>query len=540
MSLLPRLAKGIDSRFGSASFTRRTMTKLFPDHWSFLLGEMALYSFVILVLSGIFLTFFFRPSMTDVVYHGSYQRLDGIHMSEAYASILKISFDVRGGLLMRQIHHWAALIFISAIAVHACRIFFTGAFRRPRELNWIIGTTMFALAAAEGFLGYSLPDDLLSGTGVRIAEGIMLSIPIVGTYIVFFVFGGQYPGNAFIHRFYIAHVLLVPGLIAALLAAHLMAIWHQEHTQWPGEKQREDNVVGEPLFPVFMMKTQSLFFFTLGVTALLGAFVQINPVYLYGPYTPASVSAESQPDWYIGLLEGSLRLMPGVVSNVGSRTLVWNVFIPAVLLPALFFLVMYAYPVIEEFATGDRRHHHICDRPRNQPGRTAIGAAVITMGIELEFAGADDVLSQHLRIPLFDLIWFLRVGFFVFPAAAFFIARYWCLALQRRDERTLAAGIETGAITQLPDGSFAAVTRPVPEERRAVLSAHRPDHLVAPTPRHLVPLPTRRRLIAQVRAGLNHFYTRYQLETHSSGDGQGRIGEPTLTSTGDLEKHGED
>jgi quinol---cytochrome-c reductase cytochrome b subunit len=521
MAVARKLAAGADRRFGAAKFMRRTLKHVFPDHWSFFLGEMALYSFIILVLTGVFLALWFRPSMADTVYVGSYHRLDGLHMSEAYASTLRISFDIRGGLLMRQIHHWAALVFVGSISVHAMRIFFTGAFRRPRELNWVIGTVMFTLAVVEGFLGYSMPDDLLSGTGVRIAQGIMMSVPVAGTYISFFLFGGQYPGHDFISRFYVAHVLLIPGLLAALITAHLMAVWHQEHTQWPAKGTREDNIVGDPFWPVFVVKTQALFLFTFGTVALLGAFAQINPIWLYGPYSPASVSSFSQPDWYIGFVEGSMRMMPGVVTNVAGHTIAWNVFLPAVLLPMVFLFLMVCYPFVEQYLTGDLRHHHILDRPRNAPARTGIGVAVLAMAADLQLAGADDVLSYRFGIPIFALVWFLRVGFFVFPVIAFFLTRYVCLALQRRDQARLAKGTE---IAVAPAGDhFTEVARPVSPERRAVIESRPAYRLIMPIPRHIFPLPTPRRVHAQVRVRLNHFYTRYQRETISGEDGQGRI-----------------
>ena len=523
MSRIRRVAAGADARLRVAGPLRRALRHVFPDHWSFLLGELALYSFVILLLTGTFLTFFFQPSMTDVIYHGSYTRLDGVHMSEAYASTLRISFDVRGGLLMRQIHHWAALVFVGSISMHLMRVFFTGAFRRPREINWLIGTAMFALAAVEGFAGYSLPDDLLSGTGLRIAEGIMLSIPVVGTYVVFFLFGGHYPGHDFIPRLYIVHVLLIPGLLAALITAHLLAVWHQEHTEWPGKGKSEDTITGEPMYPVFILKTSALFFFTAGVLALLATVAQINPIWLFGPYSPASASANSQPDWYIGFMEGSLRLMPNVVTSVGGHTFAWNVFLPAVALPMLFFLLLAAYPFAEQHVTGDLRHHHILDRPRNVPARTAIGVAVIAMAGDLQLAAGDDVISFYFSIPLFLLVWILRAGFFVFPVIAFFVTRHTCLALQRRDRLALASGLDTGVIAELPGGGYAVVSTPVSEEEHAIREAGRAERLIAPMPRHMIPLPTPRRLRAQALARLNHFYTRYQQETHSDGDGQGRL-----------------
>ncbi|MGH3323660.1 MAG: cytochrome b, partial [Streptomyces sp.] len=188
------------------------LRKAFPDHWSFLLGELALYSLILLLLTGTFLTFLFHPGEAEIPYQGSYEPLRGVLVSEAYASTLDISFDVRGGLLIRQIHHWAALVFVAAIGVHMLRVFFTGAFRKPREVNWVIGVTLFVLSVAEGFCGYSLPDDLLSGTGLRVVQSLLLSIPVVGTYLSFFLFGGEYPGDEIIPRLYAAHILLIPGI----------------------------------------------------------------------------------------------------------------------------------------------------------------------------------------------------------------------------------------------------------------------------------------------------------------------------------------
>lgn len=523
MSVLRTTGSEFADRLRITGWARKSLKKIFPDHWSFFLGELALYSFIILVITGTYLALFFHASMTEIVYHGSYTKLDGVKMSDAYNSTLSISFDVRGGLLVRQIHHWAANIFIAAISIHMIRIFLTGAFRRPREINWMIGVIMFALSAAEGFFGYSLPDDMLSGTGVRIAEGIMLSVPVIGTYVSFFVFGGQYPGHEFIGRFYITHVFIIPAVLAALIGAHLAIIWHQGHTQWPGKKQRENNEVGDPLYPVFMAKTGALFLFVFGIIALLATYAQINPIWLYGPYDPVKASAGSQPDWYVGFMEGSLRIMPGVVSNVAGHTFVWNVFLPAVLLPVGFFLFAGLYPVFEEWATGDLRHHQILDRPRNAPGRTALGVAIIAMGGDLLLAGSDDVITNWLNFSLYDVVWFFRIGFFVFPVIAFFVARHVCRAMQRSDRRRLRAGTQFGIAAE-SGGGFAAVSRPVPDEQRVIMEAHRPEHLVAPIPRHLVPLPTPRRITAQIRARLNHLYTLDRLETRY-GRGQMELAE---------------
>ncbi|MHB1593164.1 MAG: cytochrome bc1 complex cytochrome b subunit [Streptosporangiaceae bacterium] len=527
-------ARSIDDRFGAAPFVRASMRKAFPDHWSFMLGEIALYCFIILIVTGIYLSMFFVPSMSNVVYHGSYRTLDGVAMSESYASTLRISFAIRGGLLIRQIHHWAAVLFVASIVTHLGRIFFTGAFRKPRELNYLVGLAMLALAAAEGFLGYSLPGDALSGTGVRIADGIILSVPIVGTYISFFLFGGQYPGHVFISRFYILHVLLVPGMILGLVTAHLMILWHQGHTQWPGKREKDNTEVGVPLYPVFMAKTGALFLFTFAGLALAAAFAQINPVWLYGPYTPFDVSAGAQPDWYVGIVEGALRMMPNW-STVGlGHTVAWNVFLPGVVLPSLFFVGAGLYPFFEQWVTGDRRYHQVLDRPRNEPTRTAIGAAVVGMGVVLLVAGGDDVISQHLDLSIYGLVDVLRVCFFVVPLATFIITRRVCVGLQRRDRRAIArGGVETGIITMAPDGGFEVEARDLTEDERARLVTRRPDEMVAPIPRHIVPLPTPRRASAQARARFNRSYALRRLETPSSYGQPGEQGEEENTTGGE-------
>ncbi|HEY2688498.1 MAG TPA: cytochrome b, partial [Streptosporangiaceae bacterium] len=329
---LPKAISGtggwLDDRFGGARGVRVFMRKVFPDHRSFLLGEIALWSFVILLLTGTFLSLFFVPSMTEVTYHGSYVKLHGIKMSEAYQSTLRISFDVRGGLLIRQIHHWAADLFMASLILHMLRIFFTGAYRKPREVNWLIGIGLFTLGLLEGLFGYSLPDDQLSGAGLRVFEGILQGIPIVGTYLAFFLFGGPFPGHDIVPRMYILHVLLIPGILLALITAHLFIMVHQKHTQMPGKGNTERNVVGQPFFPYFIAKGTAWFFFIFASLALLATFAQINPVWLYGPYSPVAISSASQPDFYMGLLEGSLRIMPAWEVNFLGHTVTFSALIP--------------------------------------------------------------------------------------------------------------------------------------------------------------------------------------------------------------------
>ena len=531
----------LDDRLHGARGVRVLLRKIFPDHWSFLLGEIILYSFIILLLTGTFLTFWFQPSMTDVIYHGSYVPLRGVRMSEAYASTLKISFDVRGGLLMRQIHHWAADLFMAGIFIHMIRIFFTGGYRKPREINWLIGIVLLTLGLVEGLFGYSLPDDLLSGAGLRITEGVLQSIPLVGSYLAFFLFGGPFPGNQIIGRMYIIHVLLIPGLLLALITAHLFLMFHQKHTQMPGKGRTNENVVGAPMYPYFMAKTGAFFFFVFAAVTIASTFVQINPIWLYGPYNPVAMSAGSQPDFYMGALEGSLRIMPAWQWVVFGHTFAFNVFVPALLPLGLVFGGAAVWPFLEQWITGDRREHHINDRPRNAPTRTAIGIAVITFYGVLWAEGANDLIADHLDIPLYWITWAARVGIFVAPAIAYILTKRICIGLQRKDNHLIEHGVETGVIRQLPGGEFIEETRPVDEERLAVLIS-RVAHPALPaggTAEAEVPAPGMRGGLGRMRERMYRVITESapMPSVHGNGHGDGH-GDGQLAETNGHEGHG--
>ncbi|MGH3488845.1 MAG: cytochrome bc1 complex cytochrome b subunit [Actinopolymorphaceae bacterium] len=462
----------LDERVGLAKLVKKELRKVFPDHWSFLLGEIALYSFIILLLSGTFLTLWFKPSMQEVVYNGAYGPLQGVHMSEAFASTVHLSFDVRGGLLMRQIHHWAAMLFIAAMSVHMLRVFFTGAFRKPREINWLLGTILLQLGLIEGFTGYSLPDDLLSGTGLRFVEGLIRSLPVVGTYVSFFTFGGEFPGDTIVPRLYGIHILLLPGLILALIAAHIGLVVYHKHTQYPGPGRTNKNVVGYPLMPVYMAKAGGFFFVVFGVTALMGALLQLNPVWIYGPYNPSQVGAGTQPDWYMGWVEGGLRIMPNWETHIAGFTISWNILIPGFGLLGLLAVVLAIYPFLERWVTGDTREHHILDRPRNQPTRTAFGAAGITFYGLLWIGGGNDIVATTFHVAINDITWFLRFAVFIGPVVAFLVTKRICIGLQRRDRETLLHGAESGTIMRLPTGEFIEVHKPLAKDEAFAVASH--------------------------------------------------------------------
>nr|WP_236723211.1 ubiquinol-cytochrome c reductase cytochrome b subunit [Prescottella equi] len=440
---------------------KRQINKVFPTHWSFMLGEIALYSFIILLISGVYLTLFFDPSLAEVTYNGAYEPLRGVEMSRAYATTLDISFEVRGGLFVRQIHHWAALMFAASIIVHLLRIFFTGAFRRPREANWVIGSLLLILAMFEGFFGYSLPDDLLSGTGLRAAlSGITLSVPVAGTWLHWLIFGGDFPGTLIIPRLYVAHVLLLPGIILALIAAHLALVWYQKHTQFPGPGRTEKNVVGVRILPVFALKGGAFFAFTFGVLALMGGLLQINPIWNIGPYNPSQVSAGSQPDFYMMWTDGLARLWPAWELYLFDRYTVPAVFAVAVIM-GLVFALLIAYPWIEKKFTKDDAHHNLLQRPRDVPVRTGIGAMAIAFYLVLTISCINDIIAYHLDISLNAMTWIGRIGMVILPPVAYYVTYRFCLGLQRSDRAVLEHGIETGIIKRLPHGEYVEIHQPL-------------------------------------------------------------------------------
>lgn len=453
-----RGVRALDDRLAGASWVRATLHKAFPNHWSFLMGEIALYSFVVLVGTGIFLSFFFEPSLAETTYLGSYGPLEGVEVSRAYASVLELSFDVRLGLVMRQTHHWAALIFVGSLAVHLGRVFFTGAFRRPRELNWAVGLTLLLLVMANGFFGYTLLDDLLSGTGLAIAYAIGESIPVVGSWLTFAFFGGEFPAEASVRRMFVMHVFVLPVAIAGLIGVHMAILWRQKHTQFPGGGRTETNVVGSRLWPTYAAKSVSFFLLVAGVTVLLGGLVQINPVWLWGPFDPAAVTTAAQPDFYVGWLDGALRLFPAWEIRAFGHT-VSPVFWPGVVMPALFFAVLYAWPFLERRVTGDREEHHLLDRPRHRPVRTALGVAGYVYVAVLVVAGGADVLAVQAGWSVQVTFWVLRALVVVLPLVMGLVAWRWChdLAAGERDGAAGAPAVDAGAGGDEDEGSGDAV-----------------------------------------------------------------------------------
>ncbi|MBA3717673.1 MAG: cytochrome bc complex cytochrome b subunit [Actinobacteria bacterium] len=429
--MIRKVVKFLDQRSGTAPFIRKALRYVFPDHWSFLLGEVALYAFVVLVGTGIYLTLFFEPSTADAVYKGTYGPLQGLHMSQAYRSTVDISFDVKAGLFIRQTHHWAADVFVASIVLHMLRVFFTGAFRKPRDVTYYLGIAMLGLALLEGYLGYSMVDDLLSGMGLAIGYSVALSIPFIGAEIAQLVWGAPFPGDPqFMSRMYIGHVFLLPLAIATMLGLHLFLIAARHHTQFKRRKESESKVVGVPTFPGQVPRSLGLFFAVAAVLFLLGGLVQINPIWMWGPYDVANGTNGAQPDWYLGWLIGALRMVPDFDVNIGGYTLVPNPFWGGILFPTAVFGILFLWPSLERRLTGDKAFHNLVDRPRDAPMRTAFGAAFFAWVFIPFLAGASDRVFLLLGISYEWQIWVYRVLFFVAPVLVFFVTRRVCEELQ--------------------------------------------------------------------------------------------------------------
>ena len=436
---------------GLAAGTRRLVPDALrrdpDDRWAAAYGRIAVYSFIVTVVSGVLLLPFFRPSMATVAYHGSYRKLDGAPVSQAYRSVLATSFDVRGGLLIRQVHHWSADLFVAAICLRLLRVFFRGRFSGRALPDWLIWVTLLPLGMLAAYTGTLLPDDGLSGGSLAVITGVLLSVPVIGTHLVVWIFGGAPPGHQIIGRDYWVHILVLPALAGALLLASL-----RPSLRWP-RRVRLD-----PLLP-----------FTCAVLVLLGAIAQINPVWLYGPHQPGSISSGSVPDWYMAFLDGGLRIMPAWELTVAGHPLALGVLIPGLVLPALFFTRLALYPLTDRWITGGRPPRGprrgrpgtlLPPTPADLANRTAAGMAGVTFYGLLWAAAANDQIAYHLQIPLYTVTWFFRVLVLAGPGLAFGITRVICHALAGRRREEERHGRETGRIVMNPQGGYTEIREP--------------------------------------------------------------------------------
>lgn len=478
-----------------------------PTHWTNLFGVVTIACVVVVTITGFALMFFYSPSSDLTTYAGSHAPLRGAEVSEAFASTMHVTFDVPGGRLLRQAHHWAALLLPASMVLQLVTTFFTGAFRRPRRALWVLLLLAFLAAVASGWSGYALPDDMLSGTGLRIVEGIVLGIPLVGTWLASVLFGGPFPGRI-IEHLYPLHILVFPGALVVLLTLRAIATWRHGPPQFPGRGRTPQHVVGVPLVPNAAARAGGLFVVVTGLLLLISATVTVSPIWLYGPGDPGNAGAGSQPDWYTGFLDGALRLVPPGWEVVWlDRTWTLAVLVPLAVV-GLFFTVVAAYPFLEEWVTGDSREHHLLDRPRIAPTRTGIGVAGLVFAGVLWAAGGADIIATTFQLSIEHVITTLQVALVTGPVVGFTVARRMCLGLHRKDRDLLAHGFETGRIVRLPGGAYVEVHQPLDETERARITP--PD---TPAPPELGPDALGRRTLTQrLRGRLWSFYVGGRLD----------------------------
>ncbi|WP_350348908.1 cytochrome b N-terminal domain-containing protein [Agromyces sp. G08B096] len=485
-----------------------------PLHWTNLFGVVTFACLVVVTVSGLLLMFFYTPSSELTTYEGGYAPLHGAEVSQAFASTMRLTFEIPGGLLVRQAHHWSALLLPASIIMQLATTFFTGAFRRPRRGMWLLLFGIFVAALAAGWSGYALPDDLLSGTGLRITEGIALGIPVVGTWLTFGLFGGEFPGEI-IERLYPLHIVVFPALLIGLVAFRGYIAWKRRPPQFPAPGRTNRNIVGIPLWPTAAARATGLFLIVCGLLTLVSATVTVNPIWLYGPAAPGDASAGSQPDWYTGFLDGALRLVPPGWEVVWlDRTWTLAVIVPLAVV-TIYLGAIAVYPFVEEWASGDRREHHLLDRPRNAATRTAIGVAGIVFYGTLWIAASADLISTHFHVSFEHVILALQITLLAGPAVAFFITHRVCLALQRKDREVLLHGYETGRIVRLPGGEYVEVHAPIDAcERWRITASDQPQPLMLrPDARGRISIAQRLR----VRLSRFFFEDRIELGTRAVG-----------------------
>lgn len=464
-----------------ASLRRELRGRSIPLHWTNLFGVITIASVAVLFITGVALMVAYAPSSAAVTYRGPYEPLDGATVSRAFDSVMRVSFAMPGGLLLRQLHHWAALMVPASIMIQLLVMFFTGAFRRPRRSSWLMLFLLLIVVLAGGWSGYALPDDMLSGSGLRIVEGITLGIPVIGTWLAAALFGGEFPGRI-IENLYLVHILAVPVGLLLLIALRARSAYKHRPPQFAAGGREETNIVGVSLLPTAAARAAGFFAVVVGLLVLMATLVTVNPIWSYGPADPGNASAGSQPDWYTGFLDGALRLVPpGWEFQFLDRTWTLAVLAPLAVVGA-FLLMVALYPFLEGWIMRDSAEHHILDRPRNTTVRTSIGVAGVTFYGVLWAAGSADIIALLFHVSFEAVILSLQVMLVAGPLAGYLVTRRLCIALQRKDRALALNGFETGRIIRMPGGEYTEVHQPLDQHERWRLRAHEQAPVVESRP----------------------------------------------------------
>lgn len=378
----------IDERLNLGALHRKYGRKVFPVHSTFFLGEMALFSFLILVLTGTYLGFVYVPSNVPVA-------LNDETIPEAYASVRLIE-SIPVASLFRNTHHWAAHVMIASILLHTMRIFFTGTYRKPREINWVIGVVLLGLTLMAGFVGYALPYDSYAVTATGIGFSIARSIPWIGDFASELFFGGAFPTLGSLSRLYTLHVFVLPAMLAGIMSLHLLLVIKQKHTQ-PGyarEQAEPGKVLGVPLIPYQALLAGQLLFLMFGALFLLSAFVPPHPLTEFGP--PQASTPEVKPDWYLLWIYGFLKIVPSEAAFKLFGATFGPDFLGGLLFPALVFGVLTLAPWMDRTNRRAIRRFEYLEPVRQSPIRTASGVAMLAFLGTLCLAAYYDEIGMTL------------------------------------------------------------------------------------------------------------------------------------------------
>jgi len=375
--------KWFDERLELRKFKEKFLSKTFPTHPTFLLGETALFSFITLVVTGIFLGFLYEPSTTMV-------SLFGAMVPAAYASVVRLDL-LPMGLIIRRIHHWSAMIMIAAILAHLLRIYFTASYRKPREINWLVGLSLWGMAMVAAFTGYLLPYSQFSVTATSIAYYMAKSVPWVGEWISRFLFAGDFPSDGTVPRFFFMHVMLIPAVLVGLIGLHMLILIKQKHTEPQSNRNRSESqggrrLIGIPIWPEQTVISLSFYLFLLFVVVMMATYIPLNPIETYGPPSPGT--PVMRPDWYFLVVYGFLKLVPGNISFSILGGKITPETIGGVIFPAFTFVVYALIPFID----GSKEPQHYMENPLHRPFMTSLGIGGIVFLCMMVVAGYIDVL----------------------------------------------------------------------------------------------------------------------------------------------------